>query len=89
MNNIPNDDWRLLQYDGFLDGETFSLEKFVSSGDNDHEHCRFCWQKITDLPIKDADFEGYRTFSSKTGHELWVCKECFNDFRNMFDFKLK
>ena len=89
MDNTENEDWRLFQYDGFLDGETFSLEKFISSYENDHKHCCFCQQIITDLPIEDADHEGYRAFSPKLGYDIWVCKECFNEFKNRFDFKLK
>lgn len=38
-------DWRLDTYDGYLDGAEFTLEKFVSTETNDHEHCVFCWQK--------------------------------------------
>ena len=89
MDKTDNNDWRLEQYDGFLDGETFTLERFIPSGKNDHEHCCFCWQKITDLPIEEADSEGYRTYSSASECELWVCKECFNDFKERFGFKLK
>ena len=82
-------DWRLEIYDGYLNGATFSLEKFVSTQINDHEHCMFCWQKITDLPIEDSDTEGYCTVDAETGQTLWVCKQCFNDFQKQLDFKLK
>lgn len=88
MDKITDKDWRLDPYDGFLDGETFRLEKFISSERSDHEHCYFCWQKITDLPIEDTDPEGYRTISSETGQEIWICKNCFNDFKNRLNFKL-
>lgn len=82
-------DWRIDNYDGNLNGETFKLEKFKSDQTNDHAHCVFCWQKITDLEIDDCDKEGYCTFSSETGQKIWVCKNCFNDFKTRFDFKLK
>ena len=83
------DDWRLDTYDGYLDGATFSLEKFISTATNDHEHCVFCWQKITDLPIEGSDPDGYCTVWAKTGQTQWVCKECFEEFKKKFNFKVK
>lgn len=82
-------DWRLDTYDGYLDGAEFTLEKFVSTETNDHEHCVFCWQKITDLSIENCETEGYNTVYEKTGQSQWICKECFNEFKNMFNFKVK
>ncbi len=82
-------DWRVETYNGYLNGQTFTLQKFVSTPTNDHEHCVFCWQKITDLKIDDCDTEGYCTFYSKTGQTNWICKNCFNDFKERFNFKLK
>lgn len=82
-------DWRIEYYDGYLNGATFELKKFTSSATNDHEHCIFCCQKITDLDIEEADTEGYYTIYSKTKQENWVCKKCFHDFNKQFDFKLK
>ena len=78
-----NNDWRLDTYTGDLDGETFTLKRFVTSGDNDHEHCYFCWKKITDLHIEneDCDFEGYVCFNPKFKQEIWTCKECFDDLK--------
>lgn len=84
-----NNDWRLDAYTDDLDGETFTLKRFVPNGDNDHEHCYFCWKKITDLHIEneDCDFEGYVCFSPKFKQEIWVCKECFNVFKEKFKFQ--
>ena len=89
VDKTSDEDWRLDPYDGFLDGETFCFKKFISTATNDHEHCYFCWQKITDLEIEDSDSEGYCTISLKTGQENWVCKNCFNEFKNRFNFKVK
>ena len=82
-------DWRIEIYDGYLNGATFSLEKFASTATNDHEHCMFCWQKITDLPIENSNIDGYCTVDSKTGQTVWVCKNCFNDFKKQFKFNIK
>lgn len=82
-------DWRLDIYGGYLDGASFSLEKFVSTETNDHEHCVFCMQKITDLNIEGCETEGYCTVYEKTGQTQWVCKDCFNEFKKQCNFKVK
>ena len=89
MDKKVENDWRLDTYDGYLDGATFSLEKFISTDTNDHEHCVFCWQKITDLPIEGSDAYGYCTAWAETGQTQWVCKECFEEFKKKFNFKVK
>ncbi|MDE7181874.1 MAG: hypothetical protein K2O41_02420 [Clostridia bacterium] len=89
MSMMHNQDWRIETYRGHLNGETFSLKDFVSTATNNHEHCVFCWRKITDLNIEECDREGYCAFNSKTGQANWVCKGCFNDFKEQFNFKLK
>lgn len=89
MVKKAENDWRLDMYNGYLDGETFSLEKFISTAMNDHEHCVFCMQKITDLNIEDCQTEGYCTVYKKTGQTQWICKECFDEFKKKFNFKIK
>lgn len=86
---MANSDWRIESYNGYLNGETFTFEKFVSSSTNDHEHCIFCWKKISDLNNNNYDTEGYYTIYSKTGQTNWICKDCFKDFKDQFNFKLK
>ncbi len=83
MKKKENQDWRLVSYNGHLNGETFRLKHFISNDKNDHEHCEFCWKKITDLQIENEDCvsEGYFCFNSKTKQTNWICKNCFNDFK--------
>ncbi len=88
MDKKAENDWRLDMYDGYLDGATFTLKKFVSANGNDHEHCVFCWKKITDLSIEDCETEGYCTMYEKTGQTQWICKDCFDDFKKKFNFKI-
>lgn len=88
MDKKAENDWRLDMYDGYLDGATFTLKKFVSVNGNDHEHCVFCWKKITDLSIEDCETEGYCTMYEKTGQTQWICKDCFDDFKKKFNFKI-
>ena len=89
MKKNDTQDWRLELYAGQLNRKTFHLEKFVSTATNDHEHCVFCMQKITDLAIADADTEGYCTVDLKTGRSSWICKNCFDEFKERFHFKVK
>ena len=88
MDKKAENDWRLDMYDGYLDGATFTLKKFVSANGNDHEHCVFCWKKITDLSIEDCETEGYCTMYEKTGQTQWICKDCFDEFKKKFNFKI-
>lgn len=61
-------DWRLIHYDGHLNGKVFQLKRFASTDRNDHEHCEFCWKKITDVEgfTEPVDKEGYCAFNAKT-----------------------
>ena len=88
-NVIEKDDWRLDLYDKGLNGKKFEYKKFVTDGLNDHEHCAFCMKKITDLNMSDADKCGYCATEVEPHHAGWVCKECFDDFAEMFDFHIK
>ncbi len=82
-----NNDWRLLSYTGELNHKEFEFKNFIPTKKNGHEHCYFCWQKITNQPIKsEDDLGGYVTIIGK--REDWVCQSCFNDFKKMFDFKV-
>ena len=94
-------DWRVETYNGELNGKEFFLRKFVTIPASnpmeiyDHDHCEFCWQKITDLDIPDSDAQGYVTLGyvgetdEKSMRKHWVCEKCFNDFKERFDFRIK
>ena len=88
-NVIEKDDWRLDMYNNDLNGKTFEYKKFVTEGLNDHEHCAFCMQKITDLDIPEADKYGYCATEVEPQHAGWVCKDCFDDFAEVGDYHLK
>ena len=43
-----------------------------------HEHCYFCWEKfMTDKPAECFCTQDY---------SVWICKTCFEDFREKFNF---
>ena len=46
-----------------------------------HEHCAFCWEKA----MTNIDCEFYCT----KGMRHWICKECFEDFKNKFDWSIR
>jgi hypothetical protein len=44
----------------------------------EHDHCSFCWEKFS---LADEDLhEGYTT----EDEYYWVCKPCFDDFKETF-----
>ena len=46
-----------------------------------HEHCEFCWEKA----LTDKDCVFYCTEDMY----YWICAECFRDFREKFNWKVK
>jgi len=76
---VDKNDWRLTIQGEYLTNARVVLKKFeVVRPDWDHEHCCFCWDKFSEY---DGDLhEGYCTLDGKH----WICKECFNDFKEMF-----
>lgn len=45
-----------------------------------HAHCEFCWEKF----MTDMDTECYCT----PDFLHWICRECYEDFKDKFNFKL-
>lgn len=77
-----NDDWRLDDQLTYLHGKKIKYASFHTKGKNDHEHCEFCWEKISELP--GTQHFGYCTLD----RYYWICTECFNDFKDMFQWTL-
>ena len=68
----------------------FCLKKFVPHGNWDHEHCEFCWKKFYTKIISDhCALQGYVTYCAEWEREVWVCEECFADFRELFGWKVE
>ena len=78
---IEKDDWRLLDQESYLADKTLRFCKWESNNpDYDHEHCRFCWAKFpNEFP------EGYVTTENRY---WWICPTCYEDFKEMFRWKL-
>jgi hypothetical protein len=80
----PND-WRLVNQLKYLKGVRLLWRRYApSSPENDHDHCEFCWAKLMVDGKHDSLPEGY---STPDGYR-WVCKPCFDDFFDMFDWKV-
>lgn len=83
MENLENDS-RLTNQMKFLKGASLSLKQYVKYGEGwDHDHCEFCWAKFMEAP-NDALHEGYAT----PDNYRWICIECFEDFKEMFEWKV-
>lgn len=46
-----------------------------------HEHCFFCWEKATTNAEK--------VFYCTEDMQVWICRECFNDFKDKFQWTVK
>lgn len=82
-----DNDWRLRGQEDYLMGKTLYFIRFQKHSEKwDHEHCDFCWAKFSDF---EGDLhEGYCTGTDNKGSEYWVCPECYNDFKDRFEWKL-
>ncbi len=75
------DDWRLQGQERFLKGVELRWQKYQPYRKGwEHDHCEFCGKKLS-MKEEDAT-EGYATGD---GYH-WVCRECFEDFRDTFEW---
>jgi hypothetical protein len=79
----PND-WRLTNQERYLKEATLVWRSYVpASPENDHDHCEFCFAKFMQN-YPDTLREGYST----PDQYRWVCKQCFDDFADLFKWKV-
>jgi hypothetical protein len=79
-------DWRLTNQENYLKGITLQWKKYkIYKEDWDHDHCEFCWGKFTEEKVKNTLNEGYAT----DDNNHWICKQCFDDFKKMFNWEIK
>jgi hypothetical protein len=80
----PND-WRLGKHVLSLKGATVMWAEVPAPDEDwDHDHCAFCWDKFMQ-GCDDTLTEGYVT----TDGQHWICKPCFEDFKQEFEFKVE
>ena len=77
------DDWRLFNQEEYLKGKDWVLKKYIKyRTDWDHDHCEFCHETFSE---EEGDLhQGYAT----TDNYYWICEKCYNDFKDMFKWKL-
>ena len=77
-------DSRLTNQDAYLQGATLVHQPWKPADPrNDHDHCEFCWAKF-------ADYDGCLHAGYATDDlYYWICNECFHDFKERFQWKVK
>lgn len=75
------DDWRLTGQEEYLQGVRLIYSKYTPYREGwDHDHCEFCSRK---LAVEGGDFtEG----NSTVDRYYWICPECFEDFKDQFQW---
>jgi hypothetical protein len=78
-------DWRLTNQQRYLKGATLVWHAYAPARPkNDHDHCEFCWAKFMQTAQPETLQEGYST----PDRERWICKGCFDDFVDLFGWKV-
>ncbi len=60
---------------------TLHRQTFLPDNKNDHEHCEFCWQRISEY--NGDEHEGY----TDDAQEHWVCMACWAERRSEYQSK--
>jgi len=80
-----SEDWRLQEQERYLTGATLTRREWQQSrAEWDHDHCEFCWAKFGGSQIPNALRQGWTT---SDGY-LWICDQCFADFRERFNWQI-
>ena len=80
-----SDDWRLRNQENYLRGVTLHWSMWTETRPGwDHDHCAFCFAEIADSRHPKAMHEGYT--DAEDYH--WICMTCFDDFKELFDWRL-
>ena len=83
---VRNDDWRLTNQEEYLKGVTLRFEKYEKYREDwDHDHCEFCFAKFMETGNDEIQKEGYTT----SDNYRWICKKCFEDFKELFNWKIE
>ena len=78
------DDWRLQSQEKYLKGVAIWWKKYTRYSERwDHDHCSFCWAEFSEDEA-GALREGY----TSEGDYHWICEQCFEDFKDLFDWEL-
>lgn len=77
-------DWRLTGQEEYLSNvelKKIDQEEIKNKNDLWHEHCEFCMESISNKYGQDV--------YSTTDEYRWICKKCFNDFKEKFKWVVR
>lgn len=79
-----SDDWRRQGQEKYLNRVQLQFKQYRSYRLGwDHDHCEFCNARFS---LFNDDLK--RGYSSKGGYR-WICENCFNDFKDEFNWRVK
>lgn len=74
MKPADEDDWRISGQNRFLEKAVLEWRQYSPpSAQWDHDHCEFCWSKLSLSGSPESLLEGYATEDGKH----WICKNLF------------
>ena len=74
-------DWRLQNQLSYFKGAELVWRVYRPTGpDWKHDHCEFCWAEFAERDEPTVLHSGYST----PDEYRWVCRNCFEDFRELF-----
>ena len=88
ISMIEQDDWRLHvgNKPELYASLTWSFKKWTQTRPHwNHDHCEFCQIKLSDSEIDEVMHEGW----TDNDEYHWICVTCFNDFRDLYRWKVK
>ena len=78
-------DWRLQGQEKYLKCISLWWKKYTRYREGwEHDHCQFCWAKFMEEDDPDVLHEGY----ASDDNYRWICSECFEDFKELFEWKV-
>lgn len=85
---VATGDWRLTNQMAYMKAATLAWRTYVPPSESwDHDHCEFCFAKFLPAPAgPDVEVAGYVTLDDS---ERWVCKRCFDNFRDLFAWNVE
>jgi hypothetical protein len=100
---VEGQDWRLAGQERYLQGVTLEWVPYRRwNASWDHDHCSFCWVKFAEAGAtspkvfepstpSEARVEGYATVDlpDRPDHYFWICKPCFDDFKDRFGWQVR
>ncbi len=78
-------DWRLTNQADYLQGVVLTWRHYQPPRpDWDHDHCEFCGSTFSSTGLEGSLSEGF----VDTANYHWICKPCYEDFADMFAWRV-